>query len=292
MKSRSIREILTLEQLDDTSFRTLEVTEHKGRTFGGALVGQAVMAAGRTAPADRPVHSAHAHFLRPGDSSSPTTYRVEVLRDGSTYSARRVTATQKDAQLVDVTVSFHVGDTTDLTYQRAEPNHPVPSALAAGPSQPDLDDDTALWATRLSQWLGVDLRFPEPPARARALAGISSPAARQSVWLRSQDSLGDDPLLHHAALAYCSDLLLLSTGLAPHGRTFSDADMQFASLDHTIWLHQPVRADEWFLHDMQAQWNGHGRSLTNGAILDASGQLLASTAQEGVIRSRPAQQGK
>jgi acyl-CoA thioesterase-2 len=292
MKSRSIREILTLEQLDENSFGTLETTEYPGRSFGGALVGQAVMAAGHTAPADRPVHSVHGHFLRPGDSSSPTTYRVENLRDGSTYSARRVIALQKGAQLVDVTVSFHVGDTSDLTFQRAQPRSGAYSEVPTAPSPPDLDDDTAVWAARLSQWLGVELRFPEPPARARALAGVASPAGRQSVWLRSLDDLGDDALLHRAALAYCSDLLLLSTGLAPHGRTFSDADMQFASLDHTIWLHQPVRADEWFHHDMQAQWNGHGRSLTTGAILDGSGRLIASTAQEGVIRSRPARQGK
>lgn len=279
---RSLRTILTLDQIDDQAFRAHESTETTRRTFGGALVGQAVMAAGHTVPPDRPIHSAHAHFIRPGDASHPVTYQVQRIRDGGTYSARQVDAFQADTLVFQLTASFHVGTMTDIDYQAQRLRVPAPDELPPLEEVFAGDPETLAWAQRLGEWLGVDLLFPEPPARART--GSPSTEGRQCVWLRTCERLGEDPLLHASALAYSSDLLLLSTGLAPSGRSFTEPGLQFASLDHTIWFHHPARADEWFLHDMEALWNGQGRSLSRGAILNESAQLVATTAQEGVIR--------
>ncbi|WP_216694514.1 acyl-CoA thioesterase [Dietzia psychralcaliphila] len=273
---------MTLDQLDEQVFRAHESTETTVRTFGGAFVGQAVMAAGRTVPTDRPIHSAHGHFIRPGDPGKPVIYGVRCIRDGGTYSVRQVDASQEGTLVFQLTASFHIGSTTDMDYQAQRLRVSTPAELP--PQDQDFadDPDNRRWAQRLSEWLGVDLRFPEPPARASA--GSPSTEGRQSVWLRTSDELGDDPLLHAAALAYSSDLLLLSTGLAPSGRAFSEPGMKFASLDHTVWFHHPTRADEWFLHDMEALWNGHGRSLSKGAIFNESAHMVATTAQEGVVR--------
>jgi len=279
---RSLRSILSLDQVDDSLFRSLDTTERPSRTYGGTFMGQAVMAAGRTVPGDRPIHSAHAHFLRPGDSSAPMTYEVHRLRDGGAYSTRRVEAAQGRGVIFTLTASFHRGDATELNHQGPHLRVPSPAQTPSPASAFAHDPELREWCRHLSSWLGVDLRFPEPPARATARE--SSSGDRQSVWIRVQDALGDAPLLHAAALAYCSDLLLLSTGLAPHGMTFAGGDLQFASIDHAIWFHQSVRADQWFLHDMQALWNGHGRSLSRGDIFDERGRLAATTSQEGVIR--------
>lgn len=283
MQRRSLPAILELDQIDPWRFRTVEVTETGMRTFGGSFAGQAIIAAGRTVSPERRIHSAHAHFLRPGDSSRPVTYLVEPIRDGGSYSTRRVEARQGDTVTFHLVASFHAGDDTDLAFQAHQVRVPTPvgdSVIEA----PSADEELRTWARRLTAWLGMDLHFPEPPARSHAAASTST--SRQSIWLRSTDGLPDDPLLHAAALAHGSDLLLLSTALAPHGRSFSDGDLDFASLDHTIWFHHPTRADEWFLHDMQAIWTGHGRALTNGALFDQQGTMVASTAQEGMIRPR------
>ncbi|EAQ00625.1 putative acyl-CoA thioesterase [Janibacter sp. HTCC2649] len=280
---RSIASILTLDQLDELTFRSTLTTERATRTFGGEVAGQAVMAAGRTVSQDRVIHSAHCHFLRPGDSSEPVTYQVVGVRDGGSYSTRRVEAIQHGRLIFHLTASFHVGDVTDMDHQAgslrvASPHEtPLPEVAFAD------DEEMLAWITALAEDLLVDMRFPESPTRALVRMGRPTPA-RQSLWLRATGTLGDDPLTHAAALTYCSDLLLLSTGLGPHARNFTDGDLQFATLDHTLWFHDATRADHWFLHDMEGLWTGRGRSLSRGSIFEQGGRLVASTIQEGVIR--------
>lgn len=282
---RSLAAILELEQLDDLYFRSRQTTGTPTRTFGGEVAGQALMAAGRTVAADRPIHSAHAHFLLPGDSSERVIYRVDPVRDGGSYTTRRVEAIQRGRVLFHLTASFHGGDATDMAYQSQPLRVPLATETPT-PEQAFADDEEMLtWAAWLRDLQPMEFRFPTPPTRALVRAGTPAPA-QQSVWLRATGPLGDDPLVHAAAITYSSDLLLLSTGLGPHARAFTDGDLQFATLDHTLWFHDQVRADEWFLHDMEGLWNGHGRSLCKGAMFDAAGRMFGTTMQEGVLRPR------
>ena len=283
---RSIADLLELEQLDDLLFRSVHTTGTPTRTFGGEVAGQAVLAAGRSVPDGRAIHSAHTHFLLPGDSSERVIYRVDPVRDGRSYTTRRVEAIQRGAVIFHLTASFHVGEESEMVFQA--PRAAVRPASELQPPEVAFADDPDMlaWVGWLTGRMPVELRFPAPPTRALVRTGEPVPA-HQSVWLRATGDLGDDPLVHAAAVTYCSDLLLLSTGLGPHAKRFTDGDIQFATLDHSLWFHQAARADTWFLHDMEGLWNGHGRSLVKGAMYDGAGHLFATTTQEGVVRHRP-----
>lgn len=281
--SRPLRDILVVDQLEPLLFRSQLGNGMPTRAFGGEIAGQAVLAAGLTVPSDRPIHSAHSHFLRGGRAGEAVTYRVLNSRDGGSYSTRQVEALQHGEVILLLTASFHRDEDSQLQHQLPRAHAPGVDATPA-PSESFLHDAEMLsWLTWLRDRQPIDVRFPEPPVRARVRGGVPT-EPRQSLWIRSAEPLPDDALTHAAAFTYLADILLLSTGLGPHARSFTDGELMFATLDHTLWFHETARADEWFLHDMEGTWAGHGRSLCRGSIFDQSGQLTASTTQEGVIR--------
>ncbi|ROO87885.1 acyl-CoA thioesterase-2 [Actinocorallia herbida] len=273
-------EILGLERLEEFLFRGRGTPTESAWMFGGEVVAQALMAAGRTVPPDRPVHSVHANFLRPGDPSEPVLYRVEATRDGAGFSTRRSIGLQHGKQIFQLTASFHVPE-PGYRHEPAVAPRPGPETLVSSEETLALADaETRKWFDRMHREMPLEVRFATGPGRT-ATEGGHPPVHR--FWFRSAHPLPDDPLLHTCVLAYASDLLLLASALPPHRPTIDDRIM-FASLDHTLWLHGPVRADDWLFYDQEGLWAGGGRALCRGAMSDGSGRLVANVAQEGLIR--------
>ncbi|NKY54939.1 acyl-CoA thioesterase [Nocardia flavorosea] len=282
--AESVADRLTLERLGDYRFRGRTHDGPARRSYGGEVAGQAVLAAGRTAPADRPIHSAQTYFLLPGDTTVPTEFVVEPVRDGGSFSTRQVEAIQNDRVTFTMLASFHRPE-EGLEHQVATLDTPGPDEL------PDIATafagfpEALKWTSVFLDALGIEARFPEPPARAQAMRGEVAPA-RQRVWLRTRAPLPDTQLEQAACLMYLSDLLLLSAATGPHGEELGNRDLQVATVNHSLWFHAPLRADDWFLHDQYGRWAGGGRGLAHGEILDRSGRLCATTMQEGLIRRR------
>jgi acyl-CoA thioesterase II len=275
--------ILDLEPLEDNLFRGRSPQQAWQRVYGGQILGQALMAAVRTVPAERIVHSLHAYFLQPGDLTRPIIYGVERLRNGGSFTTRRVTATQHGRAMFVMSVSFHKHE-PGLDHQVAMPPTPLPDTL---PSEHDL---TAKILAELPEsirkyWESerpIELR---PLDVSRYLAREKRPP-EQSLWLRATGRLPDDLALHQCVLAYASDFSLLDTALIAHGKLMFDKDMQLASLDHALWFHRPFRADEWLLY-VQVSPSSHGaRAFCRGDIFTREGALVASVAQEGLMRER------
>jgi len=278
--------LIEAEQVGESRFRSPGRSDARSRTFGGALVAQALLAAGRTVGAGRSPHSLHGHFLRPGEAAAPTEYRVTVVRDGAAYSTREVVALQQGRATFALTASFHVPE-DGWEHQLPRLDAPAPEDL------PPLEEATAGaaaavrdWAARLPHRRTFDLRFAGDPARVAAELGPGAP--RQRFWLRSRTPLPDDPLLHRCAVAYASDMLLLSTSLAPHASALTTGGVTAASLDHAVWFHAPARADDWLFYDQDSSWAGGGRALCHGRIFDRAGGLVATVMQEAMIRRRGA----
>ncbi|MRK01632.1 acyl-CoA thioesterase II [Aeromicrobium sp. S22] len=280
--------ILRLEQLDDLLYRSIPQPGAGRRMFGGQVAGQAVMAAGLTVPADRVIHSAHAHFLLPGDATIPVLFHVDAVRDGGSFTTRRVEAVQHGQVILHLTASFQKEE-AGFEHQVGTPNVPGPDDLPTPEVQFRDDPESLRWHATLTGKSPIEFRFPDTPTRVLAARGIAGPP-RQSAWTRSTAPLPDDRLHQAAALTYLSDILLLSTALAPHRVVIQDPDLQFATLDHTIWFHSPCRADEWLLHDQESHWAGAGRAVCRGSFFDQSGRLVATTMQEGLLRMRSPQQ--
>ncbi len=256
-----------------------------GRVFGGQVLAQSVIAAGRTVEGladaeDQPrrIHSLHGYFLRPGDSNQPLRFAVERLRDGHSFSARRVHAIQFGKPILSMITSFQTG-AGGLDHQDPMPATPDPESLQtvaeefAGIKSPAAN----FW----SQARAIDLRHVE--------GGIyinprEQQAAQQSVWLKAIGKMPDDPLVHAAVLAYCSDYSLLEPVLRRHGLAWSDPRLRVASLDHAMWFHRPARLDDWTLFTQSSPSASSGRGLATGRMFSADGQLLASVAQEGMLR--------
>jgi acyl-CoA thioesterase-2 len=272
--------ILDLERLEQNLFRGASPADGWQRVFGGQVIGQGLKAAQATVE-HRPCHSLHAYFLRAGDPSQPIVYEVDRIRDGKSFSTRRVVAIQHGEAIFSMAASFHRAE-PGLSHQATMPDVPSPDELPGEeelrarllPSLPE--PIQAYWRReRPIELRPVDLaRYLEPRARD----------PRQMVWMRATGTLPDDPALHQCVLAYASDFTLLDTALIAHGRTLFDPTLQMASLDHALWLHAPFRADEWLLY-VQDSPAGHGaRAFCRGAIFDLDGRLVASAAQEGLIR--------
>jgi acyl-CoA thioesterase II len=260
-----------------------------GRVFGGQVLAQSVIAAGRTvedlpdaAEHPRRIHSLHGYFLRAGDSNHPLSFVVERLRDGHSFSARRVHAIQNGKPILSMITSFQT-EAGGLDHQDPRPAAAEPSNLNtvaeefAGISDPAAN----FW----SQAKAIDLRHVEGaiyvhPARERA--------ARQSVWLRAVGQLPEDPLVHAAVLAYCSDYSLLEPVLRHHGLAWSDRRLRAASLDHAMWFHRPGRVDDWTLYTQSSPSASGGRGFATGRMFSATGTLIASVAQEGMLRIKDA----
>lgn len=277
-----LHEVLDVEQVEQDYFRGIATPQGRGRSFGGQVIGQALMSAIRTVGADRPVHSLHAYFMRPGDATQPVLFQVERDRDGRSFATRRVIAVQAGKPILNLAASFH-GDEPGLEHQYGMPDVPGPEALK---TDEQIGEDMAdeLPADFLT-WL----RSPRPieirPVGLRPPFSREERAPEHAMWMRATSNLGDDPTMHRAALAYTSDYGLLTTCMLPFGKTFTDPDMQFASLDHAVWFHDDFRMDEWLLYVMDSPWAGGARGFNRGQIFTQDGRLVASTAQEGLVRN-------
>jgi acyl-CoA thioesterase-2 len=265
--------LLDLEQLEVNLFRGVSWKDDRPRVFGGQVAGQALVAAGRTVD-DRPVHSLHAYFLRPGDPSVPIVYEVDRIRDGKSFTTRRVVAIQHGEAIFNLQASFHVSE-TGLDHQVEMPEAPPPETL---PRADELEPPSPgkLWKRQ-----PVDMRYVDGPPWDLA----PSPArTRQLVWIRADGTLPDDPVLHTCVVAYASDYTLLGASLVPHGVSYFRDDIMMASLDHAMWFHRPFRADEWLLYSQASPSASNGRGLAYGGIFRQDGALAVSVVQEGLIR--------
>ncbi|WP_163575228.1 acyl-CoA thioesterase [Halomonas faecis] len=260
--------LLGLEELEENLFRGASQDLGLPQLFGGQVLGQALSAATHTVAPTRRAHSLHGYFLRPGDPHRPVVYQVDAVRDGGSFTTRRVTAIQKGRPIFFCSASFH-GEETSLEHQTAMPDVALPE---------DLSDAAE---ARLE-------RFPGHPIEFLHLGDEAEPGqpARKRLWFRLTGELPDDPALHRYLLAYSSDFNLLTTALVPHGVTFRDPRLQIASLDHALWFHRDVRIDEWLLYDMDSPWAGGARGFARGSLYDRQGRLVASTSQEGLTRMR------
>jgi acyl-CoA thioesterase-2 len=268
--------LLDHEAIEVNLFRGLSPDEARQRVFGGQVAGQALVAAARTVEPGREVHSLHAYFLRPGDPTVPILYEVDRIRDGRSFTTRRVVAIQHGKAIFNLQTSFQVAE-EGLDHQATMPDVPGPEEL------PDFPTRMGPYAEVLGDWFHrprpIDVRYVDwnPPDRREPLPPF------QRVWLRADGTLPDDPVLHACVLTYASDMTLLDTALLPHGGTFDDA-VFMASLDHAMWFHRPFRADDWLLYDQDTPTASGGRGLGRGCIFTSDGRLAVTVVQEGVIR--------
>ena len=273
--------ILDLEPLEHNLFRGLSPQDGWQRVFGGQVIGQALVAASRTVPADRSPHSLHAYFLRPGDPTVPIIYEVDRIRDGKSFVTRRVVAIQHGHAIFSMSASFQAGE-QGLEHQLPPPQVPAPEDL-----MPE-DELKKKFMERAPEPVKAYWRRERPvELRPVSLRHYMEPGALepvQQVWFRASERLPDDPAIHKSVLAYASDFLLLDTSLYPHGRSLFDRDLQVASLDHALWFHRPFKADDWLLYAQDSPSASGSRGFTRGAIFTRDGAHVASVAQEGLIR--------
>lgn len=267
----------------DDTFRAGPRRSAPERSFGGSVVAQSLLAAGATVESGRAAHSLHAYFLRTGEASAPVDFRVERVRDGRTYSTRRVTAEQSGRAILELTASFQAAE-PGFSHQLPQLDAPPPESLpTAQEAAADLQGPLRAWFDGLARRHPFDIRFDGELPRVAASRGEAAPPS-QRFWMRSLEPLPDEPLVHAAALAYASDMLMLSTSLAPHARAVGAPDVAAASLDHAVWLHHPVRADEWLCFEQESSWASGGRCLCSGRLFDRAGRLVMTVAQEGMVR--------
>ncbi len=275
--------VLSVEPIEQDFFRGIATPRGRGRSFGGQVIGQALMAATETVEADRPAHSLHGYFMRPGDATKPVLYQVERDRDGGSFTTRRVVAIQHGKPILNLAASFHVAE-PGLSHQDEMPDVPGPELLEneeqLGERLADKLPDTFL------DWLRTPRPIEMRPTVLRPPFDPSARAAVQNLWFRVRAPIGDDARLHRAALAFSSDFGLLGVSMLPHGRGFTDPDMQFASLDHALWIHDDFRMDEWLLYSMDSPWAGGARGFNRGRVFTRDGRLVANVAQEGLVRDK------
>ncbi len=279
----ALLELFEMERIDPTLFRGRSRDLGWGRVYGGQVLGQAILAAGRTVPEDRPMHSMHAYFLRPGDPREAVVYLVDPIRDGGSFATRRIVARQKGVPIFTMAASFH-GVEEGLDHQAAPPD-------VAGPS--GLMTDDARWqqmAHRLPAALGA-MVGRVGPLEVRAVGEhdpIAPPpsAPKRAVWIRARGTMPPDPTIHRAVLAYASDSHFLVTALQPHGAGWLTPGIQMASLDHALWFHRPFLADDWLLYEVESDSLSGSRGHVRGRFFQ-NGQLVATAVQEGLIRTRP-----
>jgi acyl-CoA thioesterase-2 len=273
--------LLDLERLEENLFRGQNEDTGWRRVFGGQVIGQALVAASRTV-AERPVHSLHCYFLRPGDPAVPIIYDVERIRDGGSFTTRRVVAIQHGEPIFSMSASFHCAE-EGFDHQLAMPKVPPPEELPGGEELV-----AAMIAIGAPEHL---VRFwqrerPIEVRPERLALGRSDGAAIRNVWIRATGALPDDNQLHNCVLAYASDFALLDTTLMPHGTSVFDRKMMVASLDHAVWFHRPFRADDWLLYASDSPTAYGARGIARGSLFARDGALVASVAQEGLIRRR------
>ena len=269
--------ILDLEAIEVNIFRGISPDENLQRVFGGQVAGQALVAAARTVEHGF-VHSLHAYFLRPGDPAVPILYDVDRIRDGKSFTTRRVVAIQHGQAIFNLQASFHDRE-VGLEHQIDMPTHlPLPDSL------PDFKARMAPYRHQLGDWYDrprpIDMRYVDKMPMERG----TDRRPYQRVWMKTDGELPDDPVLHACIVTYASDMTLLDTTLLPHGHSWDDRKVQMASLDHAMWFHRPFRADSWLLYDQYTPSTFGGRGLANGSIYTIDGRLVVSVVQEGMIR--------
>ncbi|MFI9149834.1 acyl-CoA thioesterase II [Streptomyces sp. NPDC053367] len=280
---QDLLDLLDLEQIEENIFRGQSRSAVVPRVFGGQVAAQALVAAGRTVPAERLPHSLHAYFLRMGDPGAPIVYDVERIRDGRSFTTRRVVAVQHGRPIFSLSASFQTYE-EGLDHQAAMPAAPDPATL------PTSNDrlrgyehlDPRVVEHFLAAREAIDLRYVDEPPYGR----FGEPREPHSqVWFRTNGKLADDPLLHVVLATYVSDMTLLDSVLLAHGRGgWAVGDVVGASLDHAMWFHRPFRADEWLLYDQESPSASGGRGLGQARIYTQDGRLAVSVIQEGVVR--------
>jgi acyl-CoA thioesterase-2 len=278
--------LLDLEELEVNLFRGRSPQEGSQRVFGGQVLGQALVASGRTVPAERPAHSFHAYFLRPGDPATPILYQVDRTRDGRSFTTRRVTAIQRGRAIFHLEASFHAAE-RGPEHQAAMPDVPDPESLPTWEER--MEPVTARAPAALgSQWLR------DRPIEMRHVTWVDplepeKLPPRLLVWIRAAGELPDSPLLHQCVVAYASDMTLLDAVALPHAIAWTDESWQIASLDHALWFHRQLRADEWLLYAQESPVATGARGFATGRLYARDGSLVVSVVQEGLLRPlRPA----
>ncbi len=293
--------LLDLEPIEVNIFRGVSPEEDRQRIFGGQVAGQALVAAARTLEAERPrgrgpsgpvqstesgkhvepgrwVHSLHAYFLRAGDPKVPVLYEVDRIRDGRSFTTRRVVAVQHGKAIFNMSASFQVEE-SGFEHAFEMPDVTPPEDL------PTVRERAEAYEGHVGAWIDrprpIDIRHVDwlPPDRQRTLP------PRQRVWLRADGRLPDDPLVHTIVLTYASDMTLLDTAMLPHGGSWFDPSLFMASLDHAMWFHRPFRADDWLLYEQDSPNATNGRGLSRGLVFAREGTLVATVMQEGLIRT-------
>ncbi|MFG1922395.1 acyl-CoA thioesterase [Cryptosporangium sp. NPDC048952] len=287
-------DLLDLKDVGDDRYVAAPLDHSSGaRVFGGQLLAQALAAAGRTVPDERRPHSLHGYFLHPGNPDEPLEFEVTTLREGRSQTVRQVVGRQQSlgrqgtTEVIALTAAFAGGGSasgpvlehqlTTSPFTNFDDVEPLPDTLERTDGR--LDD----WFARRILPKPVELRFVDHPARDLVFRG-EKPPRTQRILMRIKDRLPDSPVTHACGLAYFSDLFLLSSALYPHQASVGDHGMLVASLDHTIWFHGPLRADEWLLYVLDSDWAGQGRGLCQGKLFDATGRLVATVLQEGLIK--------
>jgi acyl-CoA thioesterase-2 len=273
-------DLLDLERLEVNLFRGVSPEEGRLRVFGGQVLAQALVAAGRTVDVEIPVHSLHAYFLRPGDPDVPIVFDVDRIRDGRSFTTRRVVAIQRGRAIFNMQTSFHA---VEEGPEHSDPMPDVPGPEQIEPSPRPMWRPPAQFDRSAVEWRKeqpIEMRFVGTPTWARTEPG----RADQDVWQRTVGTLADDPLLHAAIIAYASDHMLLSTATLPHTAGWHQEKFMTASLDHVMWFHRPCRADEWLLYHLHSPAAAAGRGLSYGAIFRGDGIQCVTLAQEGLLR--------
>lgn len=273
----NVLELLDLEELEVNIFRGRSPKEERQRVFGGQVAGQSLVAAGRTV-SEGIVHSLHCYFLRPGDPKRPILYEVDRIRDGRSFTTRRVVAIQHGHAIFNLHASFQKPE-PGLEYHAPMPSVPEPESL------PTFNERLQPFREQLGAWVDrerpIDIRICDPVGKRPEQ--WREPTAQ--AWIRANGKLSDDPLLHACVLTYASDMTLLDTTVRPHGMVWSpDRKLMMASLDHAMWFHRPFRADEWLLYSQTTPSSYGARGFATGSIFTRDGVLVVSVAQEGLIR--------
>jgi acyl-CoA thioesterase-2 len=276
--------LLGLEKIEENLFRGQSRDLGWGTVFGGQVLGQALSAAVQTVPRERAVHSLHAYFLRPGDVSKPILYEVDRIRDGGSFNTRRVVAIQSGEAIFNMAASFQK---REEGFEHQDPMPDVPP-----PEEVPTDQERLLRAADRVPRALIERYTGQSAFEIRSVDQLDdlfhpSPLpSKRSVWLKTTGPVAEDSALHASLLAYVSDHAFLGTALFPHGVTFFSGEVQVASLDHVMWFHAPLRVDDWLLHVIDSPRAGGSRGLVRGRVFTRDGILVASTAQEGMIRKR------
>jgi len=279
--ARDLLSLLDLEEIGEDRFRGYSPATAGKQVYGGQAVAQALVAATRTVPADRPAHSLHGYFVLAGDPRTPIDFAVERVRDGRSFTTRRCIATQNGRTIFSLEASFQQRE-DGLRHAMAMPGVPDPDSLD------DMDALVERFRAFLpapaQKWMktrsALDMRIVAP----EEMLFPEHRHAEQMIWFRVRGPLPEDQATHSALLAYLSDMTLLNTALTAHGRNIFDPHIQVASLDHALWIHRALRVDDWLLYAQESPMAAHARALTRGQIFTRNGELVASVAQEGLVR--------